>query len=252
MNTPRYQRDLSLHSPILLDTAYKRPKVAKMLAILDDAGVPEDGRRDLAVDIGCSGGQFTAALAAHFQSVVGVDIDPHALRIAQRDHGGARVGYVLGDSLRLPFPEAAADLVVCNHVYEHVPDAEQLFAEIHRVLRPGGACYLGAASRLAPIEPHYHLPFLSWLPKAAAHRYLRATGKGPYYYEKLRSYWGIRRLLTSFETRDYTLRVLADPDRFHARDLLPAGGLLARVPFRLWRLAYPLLPSYILVLRRPV
>lgn len=251
MTLPRYQKDLSLQSPILLDKAYKRPKVAKMLAVLEDAGTLDTGPRRLAVDIGCSGGQFTAALAPYFQDVLGIDIDPHALTVARRDHGSGCVTYLLADTLRLPLSDGSSDLVVCNHVYEHVPDARQLFREIFRVLRPGGACYLGAASRLGPIEPHYHLPFLSWLPKWAAHRYLRITRRGTHYYENLRSYWGLRRLLGGFETQDYTLRVLGDPERFHARDLLPKGGLLARVPLSFWRLAYAFLPSYIFVLKRP-
>lgn len=244
--TDTYQRDLSLQSPILLDVDYKRPKVAKMLAILEHAGVL-GGR--LAVDVGCSRGLFCAPLAAHFGQVLGVDIDTHALAVAAGGELPANVTLLHGDSLGLPLADASVDLVVCNHVYEHVPSAERLFAEIRRVLRPDGACYLGAASRLVWTEPHYHLPGLSWLPRPLAHRYMRVTGRGSHYYERLRTWWGIRRLLEGFEVHDYTLEVLADPDRFHADDLLPPGSPLRAIPAALWRLAYPLLPGYLLILR---
>jgi len=30
---------------------------------------------------------------------------------------------------------------VCNHIYEHVPDADQMMGEIYRVLRQEGFCY---------------------------------------------------------------------------------------------------------------
>jgi SAM-dependent methyltransferase len=246
MEMPTYQKELSRQSPILLDRDYKRPKVEKMLAILADAGVIGPPRA-LAVDVGCSGGLFTAALAPHFEQVLGVDIDPYALTVADR---APSLTYLLADSQCLPLPDACADLVVCNHVYEHVPDAMVLFREIHRVLRPGGVCYLGAASRLILMEPHYHLPFLSWLPKPLAHRYMRLAGKGNWYYENLRSYWGIRRLIEAFKVEDYTLRVLAEPDRFRARDLIPRGGFLECIPRAVWRLLYPLLPSYLFILRR--
>ncbi|CAK0775968.1 Methyltransferase type 11 domain-containing protein [Gammaproteobacteria bacterium] len=248
MEMPTYQQGLSRQTPILLNRDYKRPKVEKMLAILADAGVIGPAR-DLVVDIGCSGGLFITALAPYFTRAIGVDIDRHALTVADQ---APNLTYLLADSQRLPLPDACTDLVICNHVYEHVPDAAILFQEIHRVLRPGGVCYLGAASRLTPMEPHYHLPFLSWLPKSLAHLYMRLTGKGEYYYENLRSYWGIRRLIGAFEVKDYTLRVLEDPDRFRARDLVPQEGLWSRVPLAVWRLLYPLLPSYLFILRRPL
>ena len=52
--------------------------------------------------------------------------------------------------------------VVCNHVYEHVPDAAALMRDVHRVLRSDGVCYFAAGHTLQLIEPHYRVPFLSW------------------------------------------------------------------------------------------
>jgi SAM-dependent methyltransferase len=245
-----YQRDLSLSSPILLDRDYKRPKVDKMLAVLEAAGAICDTPRGQAVDVGCSRGFFADGIAPHFDTVVGVDIDPHALRLAESERRHGNLLFVAGDSQHLPLADASVDLVICNHVYEHVPSAETLMAEIHRVLRPGGICYLGAASRLIIVEPHYHLPFLSWLPKPLAHRYMRLFHRGDYYYEKLRTYPALRRLISGFRVEDYTIAVLREPGRFMARDMIPQGSLIERVPAWLWKLLYPLLPTYILILRK--
>lgn len=251
MKQPQYQKDLSLSSPILLDPQYKQPKVAKMLSILADTGVVSDIPKMLAVDIGCSRGFFTTGLAPYFAHVMGIDIDTHALKIARKENTHPHIHYVAGDSSNLPLEDNSVDLVVCNHVYEHVPNAEKLFAEIYRVLSADGVCYLGAASRLTVIEPHYHLPFLSWLPKSCAHLYMKSVGKGDAYYENLRTYWGIRRLISNFDVLDYTLKVVAQPDRFNARDLLPKGGLLEKIPRFVWKLFYSFLPSYILILKKP-
>lgn len=60
-------------------------------------------------------------------ALVGLDLGPH------------REVDVLGDLTRLPFPDAAFDLVVCYHVLEHVPDDGAALAELHRVTQPGGA-----------------------------------------------------------------------------------------------------------------
>lgn len=46
------------------------------------------------------------------------------------------------DMLAIPFPEAAFDIVIANHVLEHVADDARALFEIHRVLRPGGVAIL--------------------------------------------------------------------------------------------------------------
>ncbi len=46
---------------------------------------------------------------------------------------------MVGDALRLPFPDATFDRVICAEVLEHVPDDRGAMAEIARVLRPGGS-----------------------------------------------------------------------------------------------------------------
>jgi len=248
--TESYQRDYSKLAPIILDRGYKAPKVGKMLSILRAAGVLSTTERQaLAVDVGSSSGIFAQALGCGFDSVLAFDIDLGALRDG-RAHSVANVHPVLADSQQLPLPDASVDLVVCNHVYEHVPDALRLFDEIHRVLREGGTCYFGAASRLCVVEPHYKLPFLSWLPKWLADRYMRWAGRGARYYENLRTPWGIRRLTLGFRCDDYTIAVLRDPEKFSARDMIRKGSWIERVPARIWRFAYFLLPSYILLLTK--
>jgi SAM-dependent methyltransferase len=89
------------------------------------------------------------------------------------------------DVLRLPLADGSLDFVLLNHLYEHVEDVAALFRETCRVLRPGGRAYVSAGNRLAVVEPHYRLPFLSWLPRPAASAYLRLSGRG-------RRYQGIR------------------------------------------------------------
>jgi SAM-dependent methyltransferase len=42
------------------------------------------------------------------------------------------------DLTDLTFPTASFDLIICNHVLEHIPDDRKALAEISRVLRPGG------------------------------------------------------------------------------------------------------------------
>lgn len=84
----------------------------------------------------------------------------------------------------LPFGGAAFDVVISNHVIEHVGEQEaQLahLAELHRVLRADGIGYLAVPNRWMLVEPHYRLAFLSWLPVSWRTPYLRLSGRGSDY-----------------------------------------------------------------------
>jgi ubiquinone/menaquinone biosynthesis C-methylase UbiE len=50
-----------------------------------------------------------------------------------------RVSFQLVDAgQRLPFPDASFDALFCDDAINHLPDRARLFADWHRVLKPGG------------------------------------------------------------------------------------------------------------------
>jgi 2-polyprenyl-3-methyl-5-hydroxy-6-metoxy-1,4-benzoquinol methylase len=234
------------------DVAFSRPgrekKAEKVLAILRDAIGPLEGLRLL--DVGCSTGFMTRCYARHFGSAVGTDIDLPALRHAKDEATGSTLDWLLMDSQNLAFRNETFDVVTCTHIYEHVPDAEKLMAEIYRVLKPGGVCFFSAGNRFSLIEPHYRLPLLSVVPKAVAHVYLRVLGRGRYYYEKHLTLAGLRRLVGDFEIIDYTIAAVRSPERFRADDVIKPGGLKRLIALALLRFAYALCPTYLWVLRK--
>lgn len=197
-----------------------------------------------ALDVGCSAGFIADELALAGAETVGVDIDEPGLAAA-RHRFGERVNFELARGEAMPFPDNAFDIVVFNHIYEHVVDPEAVVAQIRRVLSPQGALYLGIGHKHQIIEPHYTLPLLSWLPQPAADRYLRLTGKGEHYYERYYTRGGLKRLFGAFDVWDYTLPVLADARAFAGDDLIPAWA--ARIPERALAAALPLVPTYIWV-----
>jgi 2-polyprenyl-3-methyl-5-hydroxy-6-metoxy-1,4-benzoquinol methylase len=224
-------------------------KARKVLSILEDAAGGLAGKNLL--DIGCSAGIMTRCFASAFGQVVGTDIDLPALAAASSADAERQVLWAAADSQRLPFGDGAFDVVNCTHIYEHVPDAASLMAEIFRVLRPGGICFFSAGNRLSYMEPHYRLPLLSVVPKFVAHRYLRLLGRGSHYYETHLTYWGLRRLVSRFALDDYTVRVVADPQRYFADDMVKPGSLKQRVVFFVLRYAMWVCPTYLWVLRKP-
>jgi SAM-dependent methyltransferase len=228
----------------MLDEEHRRGKAAKILAVLRHFL----GRRDLAgltvADVGCSAGYIADELAAAGGTVAGVDIDVPGLAGAQERFGG-RVGFVCADGERLPFPDRSLDVAVYNHIYEHVVDPDAVMRELRRVLADDGVLYLGLGNRLGVVEPHYRLPFLSYLPPALADRYVRAFGRADHYHERFRTRPGLRRLVADFRVWDYTLPLLREPGRFASEDMVP--GPVARLPRPALTALLPIVPTYIWV-----
>ena len=84
----------------------------------------------------------------------------------------------------LPFDDASYDVVITNHVIEHVGHHSAKLhhlSEIKRVLKPDGIVYLAVPNRWRLIEPHYRLAFLSWLARPLRTPYLRIMRKGTHY-----------------------------------------------------------------------
>ena len=146
----------------------------------------------IALDIGCSTGIIDNLLAPHFRILVGLDIDEEALSYAEQEKKQVNQSFLLSDAMVMPFNDQTFDVIICAHVYEHVPRASTLMEEIHRLLKPYGVCFFAAGNRLALMEPHYRLPLLSIIPKKLADLYVRRSGRALSYYEKHLTYWGLK------------------------------------------------------------
>jgi 2-polyprenyl-3-methyl-5-hydroxy-6-metoxy-1,4-benzoquinol methylase len=236
------------HRGVVYNRGSRRQKALKTLAILEDCLGNLNGLS--ALDLGCAAGNSTVAYSPSFKLVAAVDIDCNALRYARRHNGAENIGYAMMNGEKLAFPDECFDVVICAHIYEHVPNASALLAEIRRVLKPGGACFFSAGNRLSIMEPHYHLPFLSLLPRFLAHWYLRALKRGRHYYEKHLTYWQLRRLVADFELLDYTKRVVDDPQSFFGDDVIKPGSPMQRVYQFALKVAYWACPTYLWVLRK--
>ncbi len=223
-------------------------KAEKILAILQDYLGP-DLHAHTCLDVGCSLGIISATLAPHFKRMVGVDVDRPAVyqaaeASANRLPGSSLPQYALGSGHTLPFADASFDVAICAQVYEHVTDQAALAREVERVLRKGGVCFFSGPNRLAVVEEHYWLPFLSWPPRPLASAYMRLFKRGQVYDAYPRFYWQIRRLWRNFEIHDYTWRMLREPQRFGVGERVDKYPWLAAVPEVVLRGLAPFYPNY--------
>lgn len=204
------------------------------------------------LDLGCGDGLISRVLAEHVASVVGVDIDPQNVwraatlpaicgGFAQVDREG-----------RLAVRDDSVDVVVCAQVYEHTCDQSALVEDIWRVLRPGGICFLSGPNRLAVMEEHYWLPFLSWLPSPWANRYVRLFNRHDTYDVKPLFYWQLRGLLGRFHLVDYNYRLLQSPSQFAMTRQLGSLRWISQLPPFLLYALLPILPNYNWILVKPL
>ncbi len=99
------------------------------------------GPGDSAIDLACGTGSLTRALAKSVGpagSVLGVDFSAEMLRAA-RARPETNVEYRLGDATDLAgVPSARFDAATIAYGARNIPDLDGLFAEMARVLKPGG------------------------------------------------------------------------------------------------------------------
>lgn len=203
------------------------------------------------LSVGGSTGIIDEYLARHFESVRGIDIDEKAIAFAKENFQRDNLTFEIGDALHLEYEAESFDVVVCAHVYEHVPDAVQMMNEILRVLKPGGTVYFAAGNRIALIEPHYKLPLLSIPPRPISNLYLRLAGKGTHYYEKHLTFWGLKKLVRMFEMTDYTTRVLEDPEKYQTTYMVAPGSKTQKLALFVSKYFNWLMPNWIWLLQKP-
>lgn len=92
------------------------------------------------LDAGCGTGRVTAALRDRLPEgrVVALDASARMLEEARRRLGDDRMEYLQADLL-LPLTLEPVDAVLSTATFHWVPDHDALFANLARVLRPGGA-----------------------------------------------------------------------------------------------------------------
>lgn len=128
-----------------------------------DFVAPADLRDREVLDIGCGFGWFERFAAGHApRRLIGIEPREADLVAARSVADETRAEFLCAGAFQLPFPDASLDTVCLWDVIEHVPRGREpdMFAEIARVLRPGGHVYLSTpyrSCRAVTFDPAYWL-----------------------------------------------------------------------------------------------
>ncbi|MBA2591253.1 MAG: class I SAM-dependent methyltransferase [Gammaproteobacteria bacterium] len=122
------------------------------------------------LDVGCGSGGLVERLRNAGFDAYGADLPnflpkkrpPFIVPIDARTTTNSTVSFVIITAYRLPFEDASFDAVVSTSVLEHVKNKPEFFAEVHRVLKPGGLSLNSFPGRhYLPTETHLKVPLIA-------------------------------------------------------------------------------------------
>jgi SAM-dependent methyltransferase len=217
----------------------REAKAAKILAVAAAARGPltSDVR---VLDIGTGSGAIAAALGTR-ATVFATDV------IDQRTEIGT-YAFILADE-RLPFAAGTFDVIISNHVIEHVADPDRHLAEIRRVMKPSAVCYLATPNRWWPFEFHSRLILVHWLPNRVFNRLAMRWGRlrEPVALQSLNALRQRSRDL--FVVQPWHDRIVLNPRQYNLDLPAWARAVVQAVPPPLIRWSRTLHPTLIAILR---
>jgi ubiquinone/menaquinone biosynthesis C-methylase UbiE len=232
--------DKSDKSHAILDQASRQRKAEKILRVLT---AKKDPKKAHILDIGTGAGFIAEHLAKHSKKVTSVDlVDERKVK-----HG---YDFVQVQDEKLPFADEHFDIVISNHVVEHVGDQQAHVSEILRVLKPGGIIYLATPNKNWITDPHYRVPFINWMKPKHAERYLqKLKGKTwdikPVNVRKIRKLAGKQHRIDSL-----VVEIIKNPEQYHLDAFKKLHPITRRTPRPLLRAASSISPTVLVLIRK--
>jgi SAM-dependent methyltransferase len=111
----------------------------RQLGLIDEMLAPYRRPDGVLLDVGCGIGRNARRFAAGFGRYLGLNLDADELLVAREKNPDSNFDFLRGDAMDMaPISASSADAALLIFVLEHIADPPRLFAELARVLKPGG------------------------------------------------------------------------------------------------------------------
>jgi arsenite methyltransferase len=122
-----------------------RDDTRRMITALWPTGKPAPGEK--VIELGCGPGFYSCALAERFReiSVLGIDRSPSQLNWARQKRNALGLNncrFQSDNVLELSHPDGSFDVLIASRLFTVLPNRQQAVAEMYRVLKPGGRCFI--------------------------------------------------------------------------------------------------------------
>ena len=134
------------------------------------------GAKPAVLDMGAGQGLFLLCCSRRGLRAVGIEPWAAARSAAEQVArcAGVEISILPGVAEQLPFGDGEFDFVHANSVIEHVTDPQAVFAEAHRVLKPGGLFWFATASSRCPRQHEIAgFPLFGWYPDRLKRRIMQ-------------------------------------------------------------------------------
>jgi SAM-dependent methyltransferase len=130
---------------------FLQAKVEPLAGLIARRGIAGNDSTVRALDVGCGVGALHPYVKPLFSALSGCDISAESIARAREENPG--VAYTAYSGLALPYADGAFDLAFAVCVAHHVPPKHwpDFFAEMRRVVRPGGAVAVIEHNPLNPL-----------------------------------------------------------------------------------------------------
>lgn len=120
------------------------------------------------------------------------------------------------NSAKLPFKDKTFDIIISNHVVEHIKEQDLHLDEIKRCLKDNGCCYFATPNLIFPVEPHYKIPLIHYFPNYTFFKILKLFN---IYQEDiyLLSYFQMLNKIKMFKVDEFTHKVIKNPAKYYSR-----------------------------------
>lgn len=219
----------------------RQKKSKKIIKILEQETANSLADKTI-LDIGTGNGEIANHLSKIAQKVISIDIKDN--RQNKEDYC-----FIICNE-NLPFNNQCIDIVISNHVIEHVSDNKLHLKEISRVLKDDGIIYLATPNRFWPWEVHYRLLFLHYLPDKLFINTLKLLN---IYHEdlKLLSWVKLKNLLKNeYTMTNYCDKVARQPDQYFMSVNNSIVKILKLIPLKFYTILTFINPTLIVTLKK--